>query len=253
MPTTGATGLTDLQERLREESRVGLLVSVRSAEEAARAQAGGADLIDIKEPSSGPLGAASLQTMHEVIGRLHGQAPVSAALGELVELNELDALPAGISTAKAGLASTDSSWRARFKQLSQQLAGTTQLIPVGYADFQEANSPELGDVLEAAISLKAPWMVIDTWNKQGPSSLEHCGTKTLTRLIGQAHAAQVAIVLAGGLSEADLPAAEACRPALVGVRGAACDGGRTGAISASRVQSLAAALAPGLPRPPEAS
>ena len=38
----------------------GLLVSVRSAAEAATALAGGADLIDVKEPSRGPLGRPTM-------------------------------------------------------------------------------------------------------------------------------------------------------------------------------------------------
>lgn len=253
MPTTGTTELTDLRQRLAADSRVGLLVSVRSADEAAKALAGGADVIDIKEPSNGPLGAASSETLCDVIARVSRQAPVTAALGELDDWNAKKVLPPGLAAVKVGFAGTDSCWRERFGQLSQQLEGTTQLIPVGYADHHEAHSPELGDVLEAAISLKAGWMVIDTWNKHGPTSLERCGADSLTRLIDRARASQVAIVLAGGLSRAGVPAARACRPSLIGVRGAACDGGRTGAISVGRVQSLVAALAPGLPQTLEAS
>jgi uncharacterized protein (UPF0264 family) len=41
----------------------GLLVSVRDAAEAADALAGGADLIDVKEPNAGSLGAAGHPTL----------------------------------------------------------------------------------------------------------------------------------------------------------------------------------------------
>ena len=41
-----------------DRDRPGLLVSVRSADEAIAALAGGADVIDVKEPNRGALGAA---------------------------------------------------------------------------------------------------------------------------------------------------------------------------------------------------
>src|SRR5437763_1899892 len=58
----------------------GLQVSVRSAAEAESALAGGADLIDVKEPSRGPLGAADAAVIRDVITAVAGRRPVSAAL-----------------------------------------------------------------------------------------------------------------------------------------------------------------------------
>ncbi|MEX0885938.1 MAG: (5-formylfuran-3-yl)methyl phosphate synthase, partial [Phycisphaeraceae bacterium] len=46
--------------------RPGLLVSVRNVAEARAAMAGGADVIDIKEPAAGALGAASPTTIQQV-------------------------------------------------------------------------------------------------------------------------------------------------------------------------------------------
>ncbi len=64
---------------------VGLLVSVRDAAEAAASLAGGADLIDVKEPARGPLGRADAATIAAVVQAVGGRVPVSAALGELRE------------------------------------------------------------------------------------------------------------------------------------------------------------------------
>ncbi|MBV9124193.1 MAG: hypothetical protein JO112_12620, partial [Planctomycetes bacterium] len=63
----------------------GLLVSVRSAVEAEAALAGGATLIDVKEPAHGSLGRALDAILEEVVACVGGQCPVSAALGELRE------------------------------------------------------------------------------------------------------------------------------------------------------------------------
>ena len=62
----------------------GLLVSVRSAAEARIALEAGADLIDVKEPRRGALGAADPAVWKDVCRAVAGRVPVSVALGELV-------------------------------------------------------------------------------------------------------------------------------------------------------------------------
>ena len=60
-----------------------LLVSVRSAEEAAAALAGGADLIDAKDPAAGPLGPVSLERFREIVVEVAG-ARIHASTVSLV-------------------------------------------------------------------------------------------------------------------------------------------------------------------------
>lgn len=65
-----------------------LLVSVRDADEAIAACAGGADIVDVKEPQNGPLGCPSLSTLQSVCDAVRivsCNTPVSAALGEMHE------------------------------------------------------------------------------------------------------------------------------------------------------------------------
>ena len=64
-----------------------LLVSVRNATEANHAVQGGADLVDIKEPTRGSLGQADALIIREIAGSVGAQRPLSAALGELIESN----------------------------------------------------------------------------------------------------------------------------------------------------------------------
>src|SRR5207248_4650901 len=82
-----------------------LLVSVRNRAEAEAALAGGADLIDVKEPKRGALGAADARTLAAVVAAVAGRRPVSAALGELRETfwKGPPALP-GLAYVKWGLA-----------------------------------------------------------------------------------------------------------------------------------------------------
>src|SRR4051794_2290794 len=101
----------------------GLLVSVRSAAEALAALAGGADVIDVKEPKNGSLGAADDDTISAVVRAVNGRAPVSAALGELVDsigsLNRSSGrmLVHGISLFKLGLAGSGAhdEWQTRWQ------------------------------------------------------------------------------------------------------------------------------------------
>ena len=60
-----------MDELSRFQNRVGLLVSVRDAAEAELALAGGADVIDVKEPNRGSLGAAECR--RRCLGRRSGR------------------------------------------------------------------------------------------------------------------------------------------------------------------------------------
>src|SRR4051794_16896845 len=100
----------------------GLLVSVRSAEEAACALAGGAALIDVKEPLRGALGRADDAVIRAVVQAVGAARPVSAALGEWAEQDQ--SIPdLGLMYVKWGLAGCGQrrDWR---QQLTEQLSRT---------------------------------------------------------------------------------------------------------------------------------
>src|SRR5437660_1345426 len=99
-----------------------LLVSVRSVAEAEAALAGGAALIDVKEPARGALGRADDDVIAAVVRFVAGRCPVSAALGELRESVPPFAGP-GLAYAKWGLAGcgADPRWPQTFTQARQRL------------------------------------------------------------------------------------------------------------------------------------
>jgi AcrR family transcriptional regulator len=59
-----------------------LLVSVRAAAEVAPALAGGADIVDAKEPARGSLGAVSREVLREIAALVPATVPLSVALGD---------------------------------------------------------------------------------------------------------------------------------------------------------------------------
>src|ERR1700681_4847230 len=62
-----------------------LLVSVADATEATAALAGGADVIDAKDPHVGALGAVPVDVMRRIHAAIAGARPVSAALGDATD------------------------------------------------------------------------------------------------------------------------------------------------------------------------
>jgi uncharacterized protein (UPF0264 family) len=221
-----------------------LLVSVRDAIEAEAALAGGADLIDIKDPSRGALGAADARVWREVIAKVAGRASVSAALGELRELRAYDERDfAGLAFVKAGLAGCrNSEWRDELDQLRRKLPRGTRLVAVAYADAALAAAPPVEEVLAAAIELDLPALLIDTFDKSRGdlfTALDECH---LQNLIAAAHCHGIEVALAGSLSLASLDRALALSPDWVAVRGAACAAGRTSSVSTAQVRELRAAL-----------
>src|SRR5262245_33040885 len=99
----------------------GLLVSVRSADEARAALAGGAAVIDVKEPDRGPLGRADARVWRDVRRVVPPTISVSVALGELPDwADQSSPAPSsfdGIAYRKLGLAGSGLDWASRWARL----------------------------------------------------------------------------------------------------------------------------------------
>jgi uncharacterized protein (UPF0264 family) len=237
----------------------GLLVSVRSVAEAAAALAGGADLIDVKEPSRGPLGRADGETIAAVIRHVNKWRPVSAALGELVDNESLPSVD-GLDFVKWGLAGCFRriDWRARLAS-GLMNDGSPRAVIVAYADWERVEAPPLDDVAEFARPWPGATFLLDTFGKdpavQGsarPSLLSWLSSATVTQLCRSLHDAGVRVAIAGSLDAEDIKALRCAEPDWFAVRGAVCvQGRRDGAICASRVRELVNLLhqAPGNPAP----
>ncbi len=235
-------------------AKPGLLVSVRSTAEALAALSGGADIIDVKEPNRGPLGAADSETISAIVRAVNGRATVTAALGELCDFvaEQMPArariLPAGVSLFKIGLARCAGipDWKARWQQLVDSLDSESddpaRPVAVVYADWRAAESPPPDDVLRAAIELRCPALLIDTWRKSNGILFDHWPAVAIQNFLDEARADNLIVVLAGSLAEDCFVTAVALAPDLIAVRGAACDTGRTGTVSAERVRDLKLAI-----------
>jgi (5-formylfuran-3-yl)methyl phosphate synthase len=224
-----------------------LLVSVRNVEEARTALAAGADVIDVKEPSFGSLGATDESVIAGVVRAVFGRAPVTAALGELVDVSRLKrpAIPVGISLFKIGLAGCARlpDWPAKWHDAVAEIRAfrdidDPQPVAVVYADWKAAGAPAPEDVLRAATKLRCPALLVDTWDKSSGALFDHWVIEDLRAFMASVRAQHIKTVLAGSLAGESFAQAVALRPDLAAVRSAACESGRTGQVAAKRVREL---------------
>src|SRR3954469_1920511 len=213
-----------------------LLVSVRSAEEARAALAGGADLIDVKDPTRGALGAADPAVIREVIALVNGRVPVSAAVGEWNEGTEQTA-PPGLHYAKWGLARLTTLPNGVLTRIRMTDCAFFPVL-VSYADHRRAECPDPEWLAGAAIRFHFPAFLLDTAVKDGSPLLDWVAPATLARIRFDLGDAGVPVALAGSLDESAIRTLGPLVPDWFAVRGAGCTGGRSGTVCADRVRRL---------------
>jgi (5-formylfuran-3-yl)methyl phosphate synthase len=216
----------------------GLLVSVRSPEEARAAVEGGASVVDVKEPDRGPLGMASAGTWRLVREAVPATIPVSVALGELRDWSGAAGSFEGISFRKIGLAGSGPSWRGRWTEVRRVCDDGPPWVAVAYADWRIAEAPDPDKVLDAAIEADdCSGVLVDTWDKSSPSPLD--ASPHWFEWVDLARRSGRFVALAGGLDLRSIARLAPLEPDLFAVRGAACDrSDRRGLVLADRVAEL---------------
>jgi (5-formylfuran-3-yl)methyl phosphate synthase len=230
---------------------VRLLVSVRSSEEVPTALAGGADIIDAKEPSRGSLGAVSRDVLSEIVGAVPGPFPLSIALGDVATAPQVEELIATLELKpregpvylKLGFASVGSSeiiaQLLRVAVLTASRHPTTPaIIAVAYADAAQAGTATAEAILAAAVKARSAGVLLDTYQKNGCGLFSFIGWVDLAYWLDCARAAGLLSAVAGSLAASDIGPVSSLHPDVIGIRGAACEGGREGVVSHRRVAAL---------------
>ena len=228
-----------------------LLVSVRDVAEAKLALASHIAWIDLKEPTAGSLGRPSLPLAALVASALASHQNRSIALGELNDLVIEDALALAehFPVLKVGLSqcADDKVWRSRVLGLAAQLrTRAAELIVVAYADAVTCAAPSLEAVLAAAKQIAAPYLLIDTFTKDGRGLLDWLSVDQIRDVIAEASEFDCGVVLAGSLKLDDLATLLNLEPAAIAIRGAVCSrnsaAGRNGSIDPERLAEWCAAM-----------
>jgi uncharacterized protein (UPF0264 family) len=226
-----------------------LLVSVVDAAEARLAVAGGVDVVDVKNPAEGSLGAPAPRVIAAVRAVLPAGLPLSAALGDLPSLPGTAALAAfgaarsGAAYVKLGLWGPSSAEEAVAVLRAARAAvdGDTRVVAVAYADAARVPSRPLppSELVAAAREAGVDGCLLDTAVKDGRGLFEWLAPDALAAFVGDAHDAGLEVALAGELRAEDLPVVRATGADIAGVRSAACrDGRRTAALDPERIARL---------------
>jgi uncharacterized protein (UPF0264 family) len=235
-------------------------VSVVDAGEARVAAAAGADIVDVKNPDEGSLGAASPAVIAGVRAAVPAELPVSAAIGDMPDLPgtaglaALGAARSGAAFVKVGLwgVSTEAQAIELMRAVRDGAAGVpgVMVVAAAYADAgRVAHSPLAPELLpRVARAAGVGACLVDTAVKDGRGLLDWLTPDELSSLVAEGHAAGLQVALAGALRVEDLPAIRATAADIVGVRSAACGGGRrSGRLDPARVRALRAACEPATP------
>jgi uncharacterized protein (UPF0264 family) len=231
-----------------------LLVSVVDASEARATAAAGADIVDVKNPAEGSLGAPSPALIEGVRAAVAAELPVSAAIGDMPDLPGTAALAAlgaarsGASFVKVGLwgVSTEAKAVALLSAVRDGAAAVPGAVVVAgaYADARRVPHAPLAPELLPRVARAAGVDVclLDTAVKDGRGLLDWLSPEALTALVDEAHDLGLEVAVAGALRAEDLSVVCATGADIVGVRSAACAGGRrTGPLDPARVRALRAA------------
>lgn len=219
-----------------------MLASVTGVAEAEVALAGGADVIDLKDPSRGALGAVHPAIVRETVAAIGGRRAVSAVTGDLpmeperVAAAAREMATAGVDYVKIGFFPGGDAV-ACIRALAP-LAPRTRLIAVLFAD----RSPDLS-LLECLAGAGFAGVMLDTQDKSDGRLLSHMDLPRLHRFVASCRDLGLEAGLAGSLETPDIPRLLVCAPDLLGFRGALCGpGGRTAAIDLARVRAVRALI-----------
>lgn len=235
---------------------INLLVSVVNGKEALEAQEGEADIIDIKNPLEGALGAPAPRSIKEVCGELKGRKPLSIALGEF------PGKPGAAALAALGSA----YFNPNFVKISfiphsypEEIIDTLQevkkslkliakektipIVAVVFADTISFASWKLDDFVSIAREGGAEGCLIDTWEKKGKSLPDYLSLEEVKKFIEKCRREELFCGLAGSLRFSDVLTLCMLKPDIIGVRSAVCGGDRLrGTVSRQSVQELKALI-----------
>ena len=227
-----------------------VLISIRSIEELDSCMEGGADIIDLKNPDEGSLGAAAPWLIREVKSKANNY-PVSAAIGDMPNLPGTAALAAvgavisGADYVKVGLYGTHTE-KECIKLMTNVVKAVKQTNPnviivgAGFADANQYGGIDPMKIPSIIKSAGADIAMLDTKNKNRKRLFDFLAINDLKWFVDESHKLGLQAALAGSLRAEDLSTIYNLGTDVTGFRGAACSKSdrEKGMITTKRVLNL---------------
>ena len=199
------------------------LASISSPHEAATILASGADIIDIKDPHKGALGAVEPAIVKEIVQRMSGHVMTSATIGDLpmessvisIAVEKMQAT--GVDIIKVGVFANTVPPEV-IPVIKYHAARGCQIVLVFFADL----NPQLEDFSVLADS-GVYGVMLDTADKTKGSLRTILDDNVLKCFISQAQSNGLLTGLAGSLKLTDIQPLLKLEPDYLGFRSALCD------------------------------
>ncbi|NHJ49180.1 MAG: hypothetical protein FK733_15435 [Asgard group archaeon] len=214
-----------------------LLISPSSEEEALECVKGKADIIDVKNPLEGSLGANFPWVIRNIRELVPETTPISATIGDVpfkpgtVALAALGASQAGATFIKVGLYGTRTLEEAlqvmrAVTQTVDEYQLSVSIVAAGYAEGERINSISPAFLPVIASETFCDYVMIDTFDKTSDQSIfDIIPLNTLENFMQQARDLQLGTALGGSINLEHIPILKRLQPEIVGIRGAVCERG----------------------------
>ena len=206
--------------------RTNLLVSLRKLDELSKEIINEVDILDLKDPLNGSIGAWDLQDIKKVICRFKNQIQISATLGDifnndkfLIKLKQFDKLD--LDYIKFGLLSFN------IKNLFDKITFLgerkfkTKLVCVVFVDISD-NFKFVYKKLDSFHASGIKYLMLDTYDKNNGDLLSFCSISNLDKFISKCRKFDIKTGLAGSLKESQIPLMMKLKPNILGFRSAIC-------------------------------
>lgn len=223
-----------------------LLISVSNVAEARIAAENGADIIDLKDPQQGALGALPLTTINAVMQYMRNDQsgkPVSATIGDVpmdagIIVEQIKSIAnTGVDFIKIGFFEAD-DYTSCLGALKPLIQSGVQLIVVLFAEYRYPETL-VDDICESGFV----GLMLDTVHKQGRTIRYYHSHNDCLALSTKIKNNGLAFGLAGSLRLQDIEDLKDIEPTYMGFRGGVCEqNSRKANLDIEKIKSIRKAL-----------
>ncbi len=214
-----------------------LLISPQTINEAVECVKGNADIIDVKNPSEGSLGANFPWIIRSIRKMAPRTTPISATVGDIayqpgtVALASLGAATAGASYVKVGLFDIKTLEQGievmkAVKRTIEEYHLPVSIVAAGYAEGESIGSLDPLIIPQIAAAAKCDYAMLDTFDKTAKKTIfDILSNSILEEFIALSREKNISVALGGSIKLNHIPILKKLQPDIIGIRGAVCDDG----------------------------